>query len=376
MRQLLLATLSILVLSGTAPADGVSAQSPASPKNAPTRRFASAAHKALAEGQPRQVLDLLDARTAQLPPAERHSLAGRAHLALRDYAMARRELVSATRMRPQHAGDQFTLGLALLNCGSPVLAAARFEQAQWRGLESAELHLAWSHAFRDAGQVLGKVSRKRWRDGPIESAEPGVFAFGGIVVGQNRRKPGYVAVSPPASAIFHAYRSLALGSDETAPLSLLAELWAACKRHDLACAFFKKAADQLVGERKAKCLQGWAESLLATDRFDAYLKKTRESMQLDGGVDSAKLAGCYDRAAREVGLRGEQGRQIRYLKLAAELRPEPDRLVTLSDALMNARRYADALACLHTALEKGPTRRQRNQIRQRIDRTSYLTAPR
>ena len=145
--------VSVFAIFASVPlkADVAAPTAPTPTETRPTESFPSPAHAALAYGHPRRALEILDSRVSRLTPAERHAIAGRARLALGEFTAARRELTSATRMRPNRAEDQYWLGRALLAGGSPTLAAARFKKANWRGPDNAELHRYWASALRDAG---------------------------------------------------------------------------------------------------------------------------------------------------------------------------------------------------------------------------------
>ena len=334
------------------------------------------AHQALASGQPERALALLQSRVLQLPPAERHSIAGRAHLALRSFHTARRELTSAVRMRPHHAGDLHALGRALLGCKAPSLAATQFARAHWRGLNSAELHHHWAVSLRDSGRALGEVSLRKIPPGKDQTPAAGSFALGGVVLGAVPRRPGAVAVSPPNSALFHACRAVQREPDRAGSLLLCGELWSLADRHAQAIAMFEKAVNGLEKDDLIRCHRKWADSLFAERRFDEYLRHARAALRVQGGLDSVLLAACYDRVAGQVALRGEPAAQVRYLKFAAELHPSPDRLIRLADALSQANDYIGAVSYLKKALDKRPTPKQRREIVQRIARTTYLASPR
>ena len=338
-------------------------------------RYPSPVHRALAQGDPRLALQMLDARTTHFSPVERRSLAGRAYLALADFPAARKELTSAVRMRPNAPNDQFALGRALLGCNAPTLATMRFELAYWHGLDTADLHHDWAVALRDAGQLLGKITSRTWKNEAV-SPDPGKFAFRGILLGAIPRRPGKVAVSQPNSAVFHVHRALALEPNRPDSLLLSAEVWAEARRHKSAISVYESAAKRVTGPDLARCHRGLAASYLALGQFDAYLSHAREAMRLAGGVDAAELARCHDRVAQALADRGEMPKLIRHLTLAAELKPNSDRFIALANALSQANRFADAVSYLESALDHHPTDTQRNLIQQRIRRATYLAAPR
>ncbi len=370
--------VSVFAIFASVPlkADVAAPTAPTPTETRPTESFPSPAHAALAYGHPRRALEILDSRVSRLTPAERHAIAGRARLALGEFTAARRELTSATRMRPNRAEDQYWLGRALLAGGSPTLAAARFKKANWRGLDNAELHRYWAIALRDAGQRLGRIVRRTLPKNTNTPPEPGTFAFGGIVLGSIPRRPETVAVSPPNSAIYHAYRALQLDPTGADALLLCAEIWAHANRHEEAVACYARAADRLGNADLVRCHEGWAESLLALGEFDDCLKHAKQAMKLDGGIESGKLARCYDRTADRAARRGEAARQIRYLKLAAELQPDPERLIALSDALAESNQYVEAVTYLRNALDQQPSAYQQVTIQQRLSLATYLASPR
>lgn len=355
--------------------DDPALQPRAETRKAADARYPSPVHKALAQGDPRLALQLLEARTTHVAPVDHHSLAGRAYLALADFPAARGELTSAVRMRPNDAGDQFALGQALLGCKAPSMATTRFELAYWHGLDTADLHHNWAVALCDSGQLLGKIACRSWKNEAV-SHDPGKFAFRGILLGEIPRRPGKVAVSPPNSAIYHVYRALALEPNRPASLLLSAEIWAEANRHETAIAAYQSAARHLSGLDLARCHRGMAACMLALGRFDEYLDHTRKAMELSDGIDSTELARCHDRIAKALADRGEMPAQIRHMTLAAELKPNAERFMDLADALSQANRFADAVSYFETALEHQPTEAQRRMIQQRIHQATYLAAPR
>ncbi|MBN2559434.1 MAG: tetratricopeptide repeat protein [Phycisphaerae bacterium] len=338
-------------------------------------RHPSDAHAALAAGDGRRALKLLNSRTLQLTPAERSSLEGRAHFLLGDHATARRKLESALRLRPKHAPDLYWLGRVYESAGMPALAASRFEEALWGGLDTADLHYHWAVVLKSLNQLLGDIAQRRCPKDAATPPLPGAFALGGLVVGPVPSRPGCVIVSPQNSAICQVHRSLELDPKRGDALLLCGQIWAAVNRHEQAVPAFAKAAELLKHDDLAKCHRDWAASLLTLGDFDAYLEHASEQLRLSGGGDSSGLARCYDRTAREVAQRGDLARQVRYLTTAVELEPKVNRLIALADALLQSQRANDAARYLRTALELDPTRRQRGQIQQRLRLTKYLAPP-
>ncbi len=338
-------------------------------------RQTSQARAALAAGNGQLALKLLESRTLDITPAERLAVEGHAHFLLGNHAVARRKLTSAIRLRPKQTHDLYWLGRALEACKMPTLAAGRFEQAYWNGLDTADLHYHWAIVLTSLDDKLGKISQQPWPDDAGEPPKPGDFALGGLVIGSVPSNPGRLIVSPPASAIYRAHKAIELESDRGEAILLCGELWAAVNRHEQAVTFFAKASSHLDDRDKAKCHESWAASLLAIGDFDGYLKHARRHLRaLGDDVDGAELARCYDRAAAEVAQRGDLKRQIRYLTMAVELDQDCDRLIALADALQQAQRGDDVLHYLQTALALQPSRAQLKQIQRRMQLATYLNA--
>ncbi len=346
-------------------------------KSATARRPIRDARTALAAGDARRALAMLDSTVPRLPPAERLSIEGRAHLLLGNHALARRKLKEAVHLRPKHPADLYWLGRAYAACGAPALAASRFQEANWNGLDTAELHYHWAVALKSLGKLLGTVSRRQWPGDAESPPTPGSFVSRGLVVGPAPDRPGWVIVCPPNSALYQVHR--ALESDPQWGQALLsgAEVWAAADRHRQAISLFAKAARHLEGEDlQARCHDSWADSLLALGDLDGYLERARRRIRSSDNIDSAHLSQCYDRAAGQAAQRGDLRRQIRYLTFAVELEPAVHRLITLADALLQAQRSGDAHRYLQTALEQNPSRQQRRQILARLRGTTHLASPR
>lgn len=365
---------------------GPSVATPETPPGQPTVTVATSApaaadhltpaHAALADGQPQRVLDLLDSHAVQLPLAERRSLEGRAHFLLGDYSKARKQLESAVGLRPNHAEDLYWLGRTYVASGLPSLAAAQFEEASWNGLRTADLHYHFATALLAMNQPLGRVSQKHVPEKQREPAEPGCFALGGFVIGYVPTRLGRVIVSPPNSAIYQVHRALALDGDRGEAWLLAGRIWSDAGRHEQAVACFARAAHKLPQSQAGAAYEGWATSLLALGDLDGYLEQSWQYLRLKGDNEAVELAKCYDRAASEMARRGDLKRQIRYLKLGADLDPQVERLVTLADALLQGRKPDDAIECLKLALAQKPDRAQRQKIEQRMQVAIYLAAPR
>jgi tetratricopeptide (TPR) repeat protein len=334
-------------------------------------------HAALAAGDAKEVLRLLESGNVRLHPAERASIDGRAHFLLGEYAEARRKLEAALRQRPNDAENRYWLGRVHAAAGMPALAVEKFQEANWNRLDTADLHYHWAVALKSLNELLGKVAQRAWRDDAAESPRPGALALDGLIVGDVPARPGWVLVSPPNSALYQAYRTVELEPKRGEAWRLCGEIWAALNRHEPAARAFEKAAPLLPSGDRSTCHEQWAQSLLAVGDFDGYLEQQHQRLELLGEVNSKEMARCYDVAAREVARRGDLKRQVRYLTLAAELdSSDVERLISLADALLQAQRAADASRYLKTAMEQGPSREQRKQIQQRLQATAYLAAPR
>jgi len=370
---LMLALASVFTTQGAA-ADDPQADTARKPPS--QVQYTSEAHAALAAGNPRHALALLNSRTLRLSPVECCSVEGRAFFLLADYAQARRKLESALRLRPKHASDLYWLGRTYAASGMTALAASRFQEAHWNGLDTTDLHYHWAVALESLGELLGKISQRKWHENAGPPAEAGSFSLGMFVVGPVPAKTGWVIVSPPNSAIHQIHRVLEQQPKRGDALLLCGEIWAAVNRHKQAVSRFAQAARQLDGEQLTRCHESWAASLLALGDYDAYLKQVRTHMRESDEIDATKMAMCYERAAHGVAQRGDLKRQIRYLTLSVELQPDVERLITLADALLEAQRADDASRYLRTALEDKPTTSQRKRIMQGLQRAAYLASPR
>ena len=334
---------------------------------------ASPAHAALAAGNPRRALDLLQSRTCTLSPADRHSVAGRACFELGQFTEARRELLSAVRMRPNRAIDHYWLGRAYAASGSPALATNRFEQAHWSGLETAELHYHWALALQTIGSPLGRVQRRLCPAGALP--KPGDLAMGGIVVSVDTNVPMHVVLCERNSALGHALRCVQLDPKCGDCWKLAGDIWFAAKEPGTASVMYEGAVGALAGKAKGDCLLQWARCALALGKLDDYLSRMRDGLILQGKeMDSARLAEAYDTAASEVSIRGDLARQIRYLKLAVELRPTAQRETALAEVLLQAHQPGDALAHLQAARELAPPAELRRRIDLAVARASFFTA--
>ena len=342
-----------------------------------TGRPSSEARAALAAGDAKRALELAESDTLRLSPAERFSIAGEAYFLLGDYPEARRKLEAALRQRPNNASDLYWLGRVQAAAGLPALAAARYEEAAWNGLDTADLHYRWALALKAGNELLGKITQYPPEKNAKEAPAPGTFTARGLVVGPVPSRPGWIVVSPPSSAIYQVHRAIELDAGQGDALLLCGEIWAAVNRHEQAAAAFARAAEHVDAKDLAKCRQEWAASLLVLGDLDGYLEQTKLRLSAAGNVDSAELARSYDQAAREAARRGDLQRQIRYLTQAVELdEAGVDRLIGLADALMQVQRVEDAARYLRTALQHSPSRKQRKDIAERLQQATYLTSPR
>lgn len=333
---------------------------------------------ALTAGDARRAIALSESQTLQLSPAERFSIAGQAHLLLGDYAEARRKMEAALRQRPGHAADHYWLGRVHEAAGMPALASASFEDAAWNGLDTADLHYHWALTLRSMNELLGKISQQSLKGRHAKAPPaPGAFALGGLVVGTLPNRPGWVVVSPPNSAIYHALRAADLDPRRGDVLLLCGQIWAAVNRPEQAVAFFAKAAPLLPQDKLADCYDGWSAGLLTLGDLDGYLEQVKAGRTARGDVNSSELARHHDVAALAAAQRGDAQRQIRYLMQGVELDPTGvDRLIALADVLMQVQRVDDADRYLRTALQQNPSRKQKKEIGARLQRATYLAAPR
>ena len=337
-------------------------------------RAKSPAHAALAENNPRGALRFLDDRTLSLSPGERSSVAGQAYFMLGRYAEARRELINAVRLRPSSAVDHYWLARTYAASGSPALAASRFEQAEWCGMETAELHYHWALALQAVGSPLGRVERRLCPAGAMP--KPGDFALGGIIVAVTSDRPIEITLCEQNSALGHALRCVQLDPSCGDCWKLAGDIWLAAKEPGTASTMYAEAAELLKGKAKGACLLSWAECALSLGELDHYLSRMRDGLILsDKKMDSTRLAAAFDTVAAEVALRGELSRQIRYLKLAVELQSTPSRRIALAEALMQARDPAEALSHLRLAREEGPTAEQAQRIDAVTQQAGFFAAP-
>jgi len=334
----------------------------------------SPVHAALADNNPRRALRLLEDRTIRLSPAEQHSVAGQAYFMLEKYSDARRELISAVRLRPTGAADHYWLARTYAASGSPALATSRYEQANWCGMETAELHYHWALALQALGNPLGRVERRLCPAGAMP--RPGDFTLGGIVVAVTTSRPIEITLCEQNSALGHALRCVQLDAGCGDCWKLAGDIWLAAKEPATASTMYAEAAELLKGKAKGECLLAWAQCGLVQGELDHYLSRMRDGLILsDKQMDSARLAAAFDTVAGEVALRGELSRQIRYLKLAVELQSTPARRIALAEALMQARDPAEALSQLRVAREEGPSREQLARIDAATQQAGFFAAP-
>jgi len=337
-------------------------------------RAKSPVHAALADNNPRQALRLLEDRTLRLAPAERSSIAGQAYFMMGRFAEARRELINAVRIRPSFANDHYWLARTYAASGSPALAASRYEQAQWCGMETAELHYHWALALQAVGSPLGRVERRLCPAGAMP--KPGDFTLGGIIVSVTSTVPIEITLCEQNSALGHALRCVQLDPTCGECWKLAGDIWLAAKEPGTASTMYAEAAELLKGKPRGECLLAWAESALSMGELDHYLSRMRDGLILSNKrMDSARLAAAFDTVAGEVALRGELSRQIRYLKLAVELQSTPSRRIALAEALMQARDPAEALSQLRLAREEGPTAEQARRIDTVTQQADFFAAP-
>lgn len=372
-------TLLVALLAAAVPARPRSCQAAekaASPEVMSAERQSRLVLASLDEGDGQRALDLLRSRALELPFEEQSLLEGRAYLLLGDLPNARRRLESSARDRLADPVAVYWLGRVYEADGAAALAAVQYQRANWNGLATADLHYHWASVLKTSGQLLGEATQRECSE---EAAPPktGEFALGGLVVGPVRANTRRLLVSSPESAVYQVHRALALEPERGDALLLAAEIWAALQRHEEAVAMFAKAAERLQNKKDlSRCHDKWAASLFAMGDFEAYLKHTTERMRVVGEVDAADLARCYARAAEALARRGDLQGQIRYLTLSAELKPDVDRLVELSDALRAAQRFDEAQERLRRAMSQKPSSAQEREIRRRLAETEYLAAPR
>lgn len=342
------------------------------------RTDASALRSALAaldKGDIEPARLLLADRAASLEKAERHFLQGRIQYLKQRLSSARRSLQAAIKLRPRRADYHYWLGRTYEADRMFTLAASSLQRAYTFGMDGCELHYHWALVLDATDTLLGEVRQQAWGERYPKAPKTGEFAFDGIVARHVRGRPEVVIIAPKRSALFQIQKALAADPKRADVRLTSGTLWAKVDEHVRAIQMFKAAAESLKGADLAACHDKWAASCLALGRLNGFLEHTIEYMKLTGGVDVAKLAQCYEIAAREASALGQLPRQIRYLTLAAESHATPARLIKLADALLTAQRADDAERYLSQALEQKPTRTERAQIKQRLARTTYLTAP-
>lgn len=343
--------------------------------NAKSDSTLNLAMRALDRGDVKGARDVLSDRNAEISRPDELLVRGRAFLVEGRGASARRSLQSAIKIRPRHAEQHYWLGRVYEADAAHALAAQSFQRAYSLGLGTCDLHLHWASALAAADVIMGDVRQQKWNDEFSDRPAVGTFAFEGIVARHVRGKPEVVIVAPRKSAIFQIHKALQADGTRAEAILLAGELWANMNEAQLAINRLRTAAKSLKGNSLARCQMKWAEACLSLGRLDSYLDHTKTHMELSGGIDTIKLATCYELAAREASARGLLKKQIRYLTFSVESQSTPARLINLADALLVAQRHDDAHRYLTQAMELKPTRAEQVQIKQRMARTSYLTSP-
>lgn len=332
----------------------------------------SSVHAALAANQPQKALDLIASGAVKLSPGERLLVEGRAYFMLKNFSLARRRLEAATTEEPCNPDNHYWLGRSLAAIGSPALAAAAYEKARFRGMESADLHMAWAEALRDGGQVLADLRRVQLQKTKGRLPKPGTRVNQGLVLDIVNKRNRTAAVCSVNSALGHVHLALELQPLRADALLLCGELWARAGYHRSAIQRFREAASHVGATDLARCHRDWAESLLALGDLEGYLEQVRARVQLEASDLPSEMALAYDVAASFAADRGHLKSQIRYLSQAIEHAPTAGRLLQLADAYLLSQDPEQAANCLRKALAHGPDQTQRREIGRRQDRINLL----
>ena len=351
-------------------------------RTAPTRRGAlleqardkiTRIYQDLEKNQPEQALLRIDELGPVLPDGERLVLQGRALLQLGNHRQARKRLVDAVKNRPQYGEYHYWLGIAYQAGSAHTLAIESFRQANLKGLDSADLHVAWANSLAATEDVLRGIRRERFAPEDATDYRPGTILRDGMLVDCVYPADHEWVIAPRASAIFHAEKASQVDPDHGRGWLTAGQVWARAGFHAVAVERFQSAAALVNGDDLAQCHHLWAESLYAMGEFDRYVEHAKQSVRAAQREPLLCLADAYDRAAKGHALLGQSVESINCLKFACELKPTVQRHLLLADALMQSARHDEAAVKLKAALKLDPTRKEKRLIRNRLMQTMQVS---
>ncbi len=378
--------LATAVCTMAAPAradDSVTQDAPALEKRAtPSRRGAllerarsqiARVYDDLEQNQPQQALLRIDELGPLLPDGERLVLKGRALLQLGNARQARKHLIEAVQNRPQYGEYHYWLGMAYQAGSAHSLAIESFRQANLKGLESAELHVAWAQSLAATEDVLRGIRRERFEPEEAEGFQPGTILRDGMLVDCVYPDDHEWVMAPRASALFHAEKATQVDPEHGPAWLMAGQVWARAGFHAVAVERFQSAAALVGGDDVARCHHLWAESLYAMGDFEKFVEHAKQSVRASAREPALCLAEAYDRAAKGHAMLGRSVESINCLKFACELKPTVQRHLQLADALMQSARHDEATVKLKAALKLEPTRKEKRLIRSRLLQTMRLS---
>ena len=154
------------------------------------------------------------------------------------------------------------------------------------------------------------------------------------------------------------------GLEERADIQmLLANIYLNARRYEQAYSMYQQLGEGVGDEDRALYLYYYAQSALGLDKYDEYLTRLKEAVDLDPDSYESALVDAYVNVADKQNQAGRLEEYIKYLSLAVQQSPETTSLhLKLGDAYDEARQFAKAVEQWRMVLDLEPDHPRRTEL--------------
>lgn len=276
-----------------------------------------------------------------------------------DYAKSRQYYREAIKLNPDSGPDHYQLGNIYLAANRFALAAQSYETALKLGLDSAVLHYKLASAYFNLRNYFGRISLATVKEG-----KPGTISNGLYLIEQVPGKKDVFRVAPQGSAVFHIERAIEGGLGERADTQmLLANIYLNARRYDRAYEMYQTLGDMVPEEDKALYTFYSAQSAFGVRKYDEYLQRLEEAIQLDSEAYGSALVDGYLQVAERYNQAGQLTNYIKHLALAVDASPQTTSLhLKLANGYEESRQYEEAVQQWRLVLDLEPDHPQRTKL--------------
>ncbi len=270
---------------------------------------------------------------------------------LDQHEKARKYYEEAVKLNPQSASDHYQLGNIYLSGNFFALAAESYQSALRLGLDSPVLRYKLGSAYFNLRNYFGSISVQT-----IKSGAAGAINGRWYLIEPVPGRKDVFRCAAEASAIYQIAKAVADGIEDRPDIRVLrATIYLNARRYGQAYEMFTEIELSVPEEDKALFLYYYAQAAFGTGRYDDYLKRLQEAIELDPQSYRATLVDAYLQVADQYNQAGQLDKYIEYLAQAVAESPQTASLhLKLGDAYEEDQKHDQATAQWRMVLDLEP----------------------